>query len=327
MITQLCEADLRSVSACSPSNLSTISSSSSGPNKILAPLVLPSPTPISPSSNTRTISRSTTYSTPTVTTTSTANDRFWPSTSTTTGSDRIETQHVTLPAYGLAYNAYINPFNIDNDPTWRDDFASQGPSYFNTNNNTNETNYLVTCGIAHDIRIYNDDIYTSINGYLPGQTTLTDLEHIALIFHGYFLPPTKGTYTFSANSDDWGYIWLGASTAQTGWNQHNWIASNRAGGPTVAGLWTVDEAAVGVPVPATFLYANAGQRCACWFGIVFPDGTQVESFEGLFVQPLVGTWSEWAPAVLNVSTCPAPLAYEDVSSGVRLRVRGGVEKL
>lgn len=230
-------------------------------------------------------------------------------TTTTTTTGQATTHPTPSPAYGLAYNAYINPFNIENDLTWRDDFAAMGPSYFNNN-----SNYLLTCGIAHDIRIYNDDIiYPSINGYLPCQTVLTDLEHIAVIFHGSFLSPEAGTYTFTANSDDWGYIWLGSPTALTAWNEGNWIASDRAGGPTVSGSFTV--ASAGELVPTTILYANAGQRCACDFSIMFPNGTQTSDFTGLFVQPTKDTWGEWSPAVQDPRTCPLPIAYTDGNGG------------
>lgn len=218
------------------------------------------------------------------------------------------TQHNPSLASGLAYNAYINPFNIDNDLTWRGDFASMGPSYFRNN-----SNYLVTCGIANDIRIFNSDIYSSINGYLPGQTILTDLEHIAVVFHGYFVAPEAGTYQFTANSDDWGYIWLGASTAFTGWNEDNWVASDRAGGPTVTGFYNVTSA--GELVPTTILYANAGQRCACDFSILFPDGSQTSDFAGLFAQPARDTWEMWMPHVYDPRNCPLPIAYSDGNGG------------
>ena len=102
--------------------------------------------------------------------------------------------------------------------------------------------------------------------------------------------------------------------AQTAWNEDNWLASDRAGGPTVTGTLTVEKA--GDLVPATILYANAGQRCSCDFSVMFPNGTQTSDFSGLFVQPRVVEWEEWVPNVRNASTCPAPIAYTDDDNGV-----------
>ena len=125
--------------------------------------------------------------TKTVTTTVYANN-VPESTTTVTGDDAQETITVTHP-YGMAYNVYISPYTPDKDGNWEADFNTFGAGWLNFNS---DENTLLTCGIA------TGDINFEGSGYskLPGQNAATDFAAIAIVYHGYFLAPTTGTYSF-----------------------------------------------------------------------------------------------------------------------------------
>lgn len=232
---------------------------------------------------------------PTITITSGAQDY----TTTTTGAGgRMTVEVVEQFGYGMAYNAYLNPFNYDEDVNWGSNFAANGPAHFKT-----DSNKRITCGISNDIN-FADTSGPNAHGYLPGQPRTTNLSHIALVYHGLFLVPTSGIYHFATNSDDFGYIWAG-EVAYSNWTAENAVASNGYNQPTTSipqNFTAYDR------VPVTILYANGGGDCRANFSLIMPGGESVDNFYRLFLNPSLQEAPEvprWIPAYAD-GPCAAP---------------------
>lgn len=158
----------------------------------------------------------------------------------------------------MVYGAYQNPYNTGNDPNWETDNPATLGRY------NNYTNTLVTCGIALNLEFQDG---TDL-GRLPGQQEDTSLANIAVVAHGYFLPPSSGEYTFYIDCDNFGYIWVGEK-AINAWSASNWDGYSQIGhgsSPTPNFQFTV-----GVAVPITYLYLNAGGPGYSRFGFLGPS--------------------------------------------------------
>lgn len=190
---------------------------------------------------------------------------------------------------GLVYGAFTNPgYDSSN--------ISAGIAYFNSDDNV-----LVSCGSTSDPNFTNQP--GSYMGYLPGQSTLRDLSEIAVVFHGYFVPPVDGNYYFGTSSDDFGYVWAG-SDAFTGWTSSNFVAQNTGASPV--------PMTAGTPMAVTFLYVNSGANCTSYFEYT-PDGANYYSnFTGLLLPPNANdTWSPMPESECTPPTgCDANGFYE-----------------
>lgn len=178
-------------------------------------------------------------------------------TTTTTDQQGQATVQVIHPP-GMVYGAYKNPYNTGNDPSWETDNPATLGRY------NNYTNTLMTCGIALNLEFQDG---TDL-GRLPGQQEDTSLANIAVVAHGYFLPPSSGEYTFYINCDNFGYIWVGEKAINT-WSASNWDGYSQIGhgsSPTPNFQFTVGNA-----VPVTYLYLNAGGPGYSRFGFLSPS--------------------------------------------------------
>ena len=193
----------------------------------------------------------------------------------------------------MQYSVFNNPYNNVTYPNYAYD-AAFDPGYFNSYDHT-----LLGCGLALNVDWGNGAVDQPVA--LPGQTANTsssELESIALVYHGYFLPPSTGSYTFNAYSDDYGYMWIG-QLAYGGWNKNNYNASG-TGHPS-AGVPIPLNA--GYLTPVTLLYANAAGPAKANFTIKYPDGTLKSDFTGIMIQPNPGDYGIFSPPVKGPYQC------------------------
>lgn len=204
--------------------------------------------------------------------------------------------------YGLAYSAFRNHFNDQEDPnSYAADFFQNLPRFADP-----DSVYpfeFLTCGIAPTPNLSTDlyiDGRPSPNGRLPGQNTTypSDLSDIAVLMQGYFILPDDGTYSFSASFDDFGLLWLG-QTAFDPWK----TSSN--------GMVTIDgpgnrNLTKGTMLPMTALWANAGGPGYFTLNVTLPNGTLLTNWSESLVQPLES--DPWIPRPRNNvqnTFCPA----------------------
>ncbi|KAG8525278.1 hypothetical protein KY384_008922 [Bacidia gigantensis] len=212
-------------------------------------------------------------------------------------------------SYGLSYNAYDNP-GVGNKPPTTD------PSVFASNLTRWRTQgiglTLVACGTSPNVSFSTGrllDSNQSSFGLLPGQTTITDLAFVTVIFHGFLLVPDTGDYTFTTSSNDFGFVWLG-SPAYKNWDGTNAVA--RTGGASTSTRWNKGD-----KVPLTILYANAGASGNSTFTLQLPNRSTTSDFSRLFLQPSPN--DQFAPAPYFSGSCPSPKPVADPYCGTKYK--------
>lgn len=204
---------------------------------------------------------------------------------------------VVVPATGMTYDAYTNPINAEIDATnFATDFAIN-PDFFR-----DDTLSKISCGIAQDINF-------GTGGPLPGQSWYeVNTSLIAVVYHGHFIVPVTGNYTWISQASTFGYIWTG-DVAYNTWSVTNFVANQ-------ASQSTPQYYTAGELIPTTILYANTGGNSTCAFALGFPDGTTKYTFSGYFARPFANdTFSPMASG-----SCPDAPEYDpytiDVSCSV-----------
>ena len=229
------------------------------------------------------------------------------SSSTTTGANCQETVSNYYPSnYGFTYSAYANTANTSLSAS---DYAATFNASLSQWHSEAQLK-LLSCGIAQSllfqtIPLLNDT--PSTYGTLPSQNVTTNLAYVTVIFHGYLLASETGNYTWTTQSNDLGYVWLGDDAYST-WDGSN--AITRTGGAIEQPL-TLNKGDV---LPITVLYANAGGTGSSLFQLTLPNGTAVSDFTGLLLQPKPNDRFLPPPYVDN-ATCPAPVAVNDSFCG------------
>ncbi|KAI9686267.1 MAG: hypothetical protein M1822_003923 [Bathelium mastoideum] len=121
---------------------------------------------------------------------------------------------------------------------------------------------------------------------LPGYPPFY-LDGIAIVFQGYFVATTTGTYTFTVeqNDDDHFWLWTGNNALGGNWQNGNQNIYHFFGDSPAS--YSVDLQ-YGELLPVTMLWLNAGAPDAVpgpgaiHFDITSPDGTQIEDTTGFF---------------------------------------------
>ena len=155
---------------------------------------------------------------------------------------------------------------------------------FNVTLLNNDTAAYQFSGLTDNINFATDD-YS--NGIL-GNTTVYNTYEVGIVFHGYFLAPDTGTYTFGLPSgnqplrnDDLVYIWLGV-VAYTAWSEDNYdlmtVYTN--------GYVSLDVDFVAqTTTPFTLAWDNTGGYGSLLLAITVPNGTVYNDTTGFFLQP------------------------------------------
>ncbi|KAK3172256.1 hypothetical protein OEA41_005576 [Lepraria neglecta] len=188
--------------------------------------------------------------------------------------------------YGMVYGAFYNPYNI---------YGSSSAAPFDVTC-FDGVNPLLACEIALNINFAGDE---GEFGYLPGQNELKYKATIAVVYQGYFIVPETGTYIFSTSSDDYGYVWAG-DVAYKKWSDVNFVASS-------SNMSIPQQFNQGNFIPTTILYANSAALASSNFSLTFPNGTIVNDFTDLFLQP--SPHDTWSPT--PTTTCPLSVATPD----------------
>lgn len=215
---------------------------------------------------------------------------------TITGPYGETTVQVSRPP-GLLYNAYINPKNKFTDPSnYKNDYPANA-KYFNS-----PSNYLITCGTALDIRFQagEDEDF----GALPGQSNEISLVVIAVIFHGWFLPPQTGDYRFYPTGRPFSFAWIGQE-ALNAWDETN-LKSSRDFQASNGNSFSCTEQ---VAVPVTFVYINYGGAAQFGFSMTLPDQSTISDFTGYFYQPQ--SVDNWSPP--PNPACPSMFACDSLN--------------
>jgi hypothetical protein len=166
---------------------------------------------------------------------------------------------------GLAYYTYTNPYKLISE------FPTLSPFQ--------GANYIETGLIQNPSSITLDS-----NNYctLPGQSNSELCDVIGVVFQGFFVVPTTGSFTFATpRVDDMWYIWHG-DTALSGWNGTNYDAAAKRSGASSSYTMTLSK---GYILPVTFLWTNNGGPGYINFQVTFPNGTIVTDTTGLFTPP------------------------------------------
>jgi hypothetical protein len=204
----------------------------------------------------------------------------------------------TCTASGLAYAAFSNPFTVGATPA-NPYYLGFDPSYFRSLSSSS----ALFSGVATNI---NFDFVTGA-GLLYESTSPRNLVQTAIIYTGYFMPPTSGIYTLSfpqttSAIDDVAYMWMG-TTASTGtWSETNWNLRSTYTSPSQSGGVSGTFSA-GQLYPIVILYANAPERAALQLNIRRPDGSIVTNTAGYFLQPVCGTLG--LPIATNQPSVPS----------------------
>jgi hypothetical protein len=107
---------------------------------------------------------------------------------------------------------------------------------------------------------------------------------------GYFRANVTGTWTFTVNSDDASYLWVG-SVALNGWTTGNTIAkspSTHPNGSEVAGTISLTS---GSYYPIRMQYGNGSGNSDCQFTMTPPSGTKTTNWAGYVFSSLGGNAS------------------------------------
>ena len=188
--------------------------------------------------------------------------------------------------YGMMYGAFYNPYNIYGSSS----AAPFDVSYFNG------VNPLLACEIALNINFASDE---GEFGYLPGQNELTYKATIAVVYQGYLIVPETGTCIFNTSSDEYEYDWIG-DVACKKWSDVNLVASSS--NMSVPQQFNQENF-----IPTTILYANSGALASSNFSLTLPNGTIVNDFTDLLLQPF--PHDTWSPT--PTTTCPLSVATPD----------------
>lgn len=146
------------------------------------------------------------------------------------------------------------------------------------------TNYQRT-GLLENLRSVSTYANPNYECTLPGYP-LFDCSTIAIVMQGYFLAPSTGNFTFTAeylNDDDF-YAWSGSNAEGTNWNNGNTDFTQQWHTTTGTASYELTE---GEYLPVTFLWVNVIGNGDILFDIALPDGTLVTDTTDHFV-PSVG---------------------------------------
>jgi hypothetical protein len=245
------------------------------------------------------------YTTTTITTGTVAATRTFGPNGNTVSSGGTVTQIVPVPtctASGLAYTAYPNPFTFALAANYiNPDYVGFNSSYYNG---------LPTSSILFSGTTNNINYYLALGfGPLYGSTVARNVTNTAILYRGYFMPPTSGTYglVFS-NVDDIGYFWMGTTVASSTWGELNYQGRSTFGAPRRGGVQQAFVA--GNLYPIVVLTANGVGDAGMQLSILTPAGVNVTDTTGYFLQPsCVNSGIPSGTAQPSVTTC-APRGVE-----------------
>lgn len=129
---------------------------------------------------------------------------------------------------------------------------------------------------------YNAELY-------DGSTILAD--YTAIIYQGYFLCRSTGTYTFFGwhngdRNDDQIMAWLGNDARNNNWSNINWYMRSRFSGGDQA--WS-QSCQAGQAIPITIFWTNNSGRGAVRFFVRLPNSTVYVSTAPVFFPHCPGT--------------------------------------
>lgn len=174
---------------------------------------------------------------------------------------------------GLNYYRYNNPYTTYDYP---DLSVFQG------------TNYVESGIIQNLASIYTfPQYYPQAFCQIPGMANMWQCDYTAIVFHGYFIAPETGTYSFDtpiyAIDDEW-FMWH-SDNAISGWNRNNF---------DVHCIWEQSSSyqinlTEGYALPVTFLWANTGGAGRLGLQITLPSGIVKTDTTSLFSPSPSGT--------------------------------------
>ncbi|KAF2232552.1 hypothetical protein EV356DRAFT_534481 [Viridothelium virens] len=242
-------------------------------SKVCSCLAIPSPTSTATTTSTLVAQTLTTtayttttpVTTATVTVTTTIGQEVDVTNTVTVTSTSTSTNVVPPVPTGLSYYQYDDSFQSF-DPA---DF--QSPNY-------------QRAGVIQNIDAVSGPTDGPYN--LPGYPPF-DIDGIAIVFQGYFVPPTSGTFTFTVepNDDDHFWLWTADNALGSNWQDGNQDLFHYFANPSESYSANLEA---GKLLPVTILWLNAGNPDAVpgpgaiHFDITSPDGTQVEDTTGFF---------------------------------------------
>jgi hypothetical protein len=208
----------------------------------------------------------------------------------------------TCTATGIAYTAYNNPFTYPlADSAYNVNWLGFNSSSFNGlpassalwSGVTNNINFAVTAG----------------TGIVYGTTRNTN--QVAILYRGFFSPPTTGNYTLRFTlADDLTYLWMGATVTSSTWGELNYLSRDTYFSPSRNPL--SQNFVAGQLYPIVILYGSGNGDAGLQLSITTPAGTVVTDTTGYFLQPICG--SSGLPTATNqpttqVSCAPTGIEY------------------
>lgn len=205
-------------------------------------------------------------------TTSSAASTTTLTTSTTTTSTVSATASVGA---GLHYYQWPNNYNGVNTPLSGVNISSYQNNNFSRN------------GLIQNLRSIHtyDYPYGNDSCTLPGYPSF-NCSKISVVFEGYFLAQSAGTYNFTVENldDDLFFGWTGNNALGAyNWNAGNSAFEEKYDDGAVSYSVTLGRGAL---LPVTFLYVNANGPGEILFDITTPEGGSVTDTTGWFVPPV-----------------------------------------
>jgi hypothetical protein len=234
------------------------------------------------------------YTTTTVTAGSVSSTRTLGPNGYTVSQGGTVTQYVPVPtctSTGLTYTAYNDPYpgSTPTDP----DYFGFNASHFNGL----PASAVLYSGATNNINFY----LTGGSGTLYGTPNRNFLT-TAIIYQGFFMPPTTGNYTLSfSGNDDIAYLWMGAAVTNATWGQTNYFVRESYFTPTIASI--SQSFAYGRLYPIVMLVANVAGDGSLTLNILTPGGITLSDTTGYFLQP--GCSTAGIPSATRLPIAPS----------------------
>jgi hypothetical protein len=190
---------------------------------------------------------------------------------------------VPLPsctATGIAYTAYTNPYPLPFADSVYDPFYIRfNSSYYNGLPASSALYSGVTNNINFGI--------TTVTGTGIVYGTTRNTNQTAILYQGFFSPPTTGTYTLRfTNSDDITYLWMGATVTSSTWSELNYLSRGTYFNPPRNPV--SQNFIAGQLYPIVILWGSGEGNSGIQLSITTPAGTVVTDTTGYFLQPICG---------------------------------------
>jgi hypothetical protein len=192
------------------------------------------------------------------------------------GTVRVVAPVPTCTATGIAYTAYPNPYTLPIGDTYYD---ASWLGFNSSNFNGIPASSALWSGVTNNINF----AVTAGTGAVYGTTRNTN--QVAIVYTGFFSPPTTGIYTLRFSlADDVTYLWMGSTVTSSTWGELNYLMRDTFFVP--ARHPVSQNFIAGQLYPIVILWGSGNGDAGIRLNITTPAGTVVTDTTGYFLQPI-----------------------------------------